>query len=133
MKNEFIHHASRAFFASAWADQIEEQGITHWPCAGEIMRYMPTEVDPEAIRVAEKLLSEMEALNKAPIGLILLEAQLLHTGDRPDTMEYFAHYCAMQAMGHGVGLYDSFGKEVYDVVKVPHIEFSFHSLSKDYF
>ena len=53
-------------------------------------------------------------------------------GDRPNTMEYFGHYCAMQAMGHGVGLSAAFSADVHSAVKVPHIEFSACSLEKDY-
>ena len=133
MKNEFIHHASRAFFASAWADMADESGSDNIRPGTEIMNVMPDEIDPAAIHAANTLMMDIEQVNGKPLESLLDIIDNLHNGDRPPTAEFFGHYAAMQAMGHGVGLYDSFGKEVHDVVKVPHIEFSSCSLSKDYF
>jgi hypothetical protein len=133
MKNEFIYHASRAFFASAWADMAEEQDKIPWPCGSEIMNYLPSEIDPEAIEAAETLASDIERINGKPLESLLDLIDDTADGDRPATAEYFGHYAAMQAMGHGVGLQDAFGSEVYDVVKIPYIEFGSYSLSKDYF
>ena len=39
----FVKHASLAFFASAWADQQEENGHS---LSGEIMDQLPDTVDP---------------------------------------------------------------------------------------
>jgi hypothetical protein len=133
MRNEFIYHASRAFFASAWADMADESGSDVIKPGTEIMNVMPDEIDPEAIRAAKTLVSGIERINGKPLESLLDLIGDLAEGDRPTTAEYFGHYAAMQSMGHGVGLYDAFGQEVYDVVKIPYIEFGFHSLSKDYF
>jgi hypothetical protein len=54
-------------------------------------------------------------------------------GDRELSPEMFGHYLAMQAMGHGVGLSDAFGREVREAIKVPYLEFTNLDLEGDYF
>ena len=126
MNNQFLHHAARAFFASAWADQMEENGVT---LRGEIMSQMPDEIDPAAIHAARTLLHDMLRANGSQDAGALL-ARCPDEGDRPHTLETLGHYSAMQAMGHGVGLGDAFGDD--DCLIVPYIEFGSHSLEKDY-
>ena len=126
MNNQFLHHAARAFFASAWADQTEENGVT---LRGEIMSQMPDEIDPAAIHAARTLLHDMLRANGAQDAGALL-ARCPDDGDRPHTLATLGHYAAMQAMGHGVGLGDAFGD--HDCLIVPYIEFGSHSLEKDY-
>jgi hypothetical protein len=133
MRNEFIYHASKAFFASAWADMAEEHGSDVIGPGTEIMNVMPDETDPEAIHAANTLMMDIERLNNQPLEALMKIIQEKGDGDRPNTVEHFGHYAAMQAIGHGVGFYDAFGQEVYNVVKVPYIEFGSYSLSKDYF
>jgi len=133
MRNEFIYHASRAFFASAWADMADECESDVISMGVEIMSVMPDETDPAAIHAANTLMMDIERINGKPLEALIKIIQEKGDGDRPNTIEHFGHYAALQAMGHGVGLYDAFGSEVYDVVKVPHIEFGSYSLSKDYF
>lgn len=124
MRAQFILHASRAFFASAWADAVEE--------SGEIMSQMPIDIDPAAIHAAETLLNDMLRANNVSEAATLLCMVGASEGDRPATMEYFAHYAAMQAMGHGVGLADAFGHDASERVRVPYVEFGDYSLEKDY-
>ena len=133
MRNEFLHHAARAFFASAWADMADECESNVIGPGVEIMDVMPDEIDPAAIHAAKTLAMDIERVNGKPLESLMRIIEEKGGGDRPNTVEYFGHYAAMQAMGHGVGLADAFGKKVHDVVKVPHIEFGSHSLSKDYF
>lgn len=75
----------------------------------------------------------MELGNKKSMTELIRIVETQGNGDRPNTLEFFGHYAAMQAMGHGVGLADAFGDTVSDQVKVPYIEFGHLSLSKDYF
>lgn len=133
IKQEFIRHASLAFFASAWADQCEESENAGLLSGQEIMDVMPTDTDPAAICAGESLLSDMERLNMCSIEALMCVVVELGDGDRANTIEHFGHYCAMQAMGHGVGLRDAFGVAVRERIKVPHVEFSGYSLSADYF
>jgi len=133
MRNEFLHHAARAFFASAWAEMADECGSNVIGPGTEIMNVMPDDIDPAAIHAANTLVMDIERINGKPLESLLDLIDDIADGDRPATAEYFGHYAAMQAMGHGVGLYDSFGSEVYDVVKIPYIAFGSYSLSKDYF
>lgn len=129
MKQEFIHHAARAFFASAWADMVEENGAT---LRGEIMDLIPDTIDPAAIHAANTLLMDLERVNGKTIEQIIGFIGLHGTGDRQNTVDNIGHYCAMQSMGHGVGLQDAFGSGVYSAIKVPYLEFGSYSLEKDY-
>jgi len=133
IKQAFIHHASLAFFASAWADQCEDSDNAALLSGQEIMQVMPPDTDPSAIAASESLFADMERINQCSIEKLMTLIEEIGDGDRENTIEHFAHYCAMQAMGHGVGLRDAFGADVYDLVKVPHVEFSGYSLSADYF
>lgn len=133
METEFEQHAARAFFASAWADACDEEG-PGVPSGAEIMDIMPDEVDPAAMHAARTLRFDIERANGCSVSVLLarIRANSEH-GYRPKTMEYFGHYAAMQAMGHGVGLDDAFGSDVYDSIKIPYVEFGSHSLERDYF
>lgn len=127
--NDFEHHAARAFFASAWADAVEENGAA---LGGEIMDQMPNTMDPAAIHAAHTLRMDMETMNGQSIGDMLGIIERDGDGDRDNTVEFFGHYAAMQAMGHGVGLHDAFGQAVYNAIRVPYVEFGSYSLEKDY-
>lgn len=131
--HDFEKHAARAFFASAWADAADESENSPIGPGTEIMDVMPSEVDPAAIHAARTLRMDIERINGASVDTILGAIQCIADGDRPATMEFFGHYAAMQAMGHGVGLHDAFGQEVYETIKVPYCEFGSHSLERDYF
>ena len=133
IKKAFIHHASLAFFASAWADQCEESDNAALLSGQEIMGIMPPDVDPSAIGAAKTLCMDMERLNQCGVAELMRIVEEMGAGDRDNTIDYFAHYCAMQAMGCGVGLRDAFGAEVYDRIRVPYVEFGGHSLVVDYF
>ena len=126
----FVYHASLTFFASAWADQQEENGHS---LGGEIMDQIPDAIDPAATHAAVTLAIDIERINSKSINEMMEDIETIGDGDRPTTLEYFGHYAAMQSMGHGVGLEDAFGKEVYELIKVPYIEFGSYSLEKDYF
>jgi len=135
MKNQavfdaFVVHASRAFFASAWADQEEESGNS---CGGEILDRMPEETDKSAIQAGRTLAIGIETANGKSITELMTWIENVGDGDRPETLEFFGHYAAMQAMGHGVGLADAFGDTVYETVRIPYVEFGAYSLERDYF
>jgi hypothetical protein len=129
---------AKAFFASAWADQVEDTDDPNAPnlSGQEIMDVMPDEIDPAATHAATTLRMDMERVNNLPMQNIYERVRMIRDrrqGDRPMTPAMFGHYCAMQAMGHGVGLGDAFGEDVYEAIKVPYVEFGMGSLEKDYF
>ena len=126
----FVHHAALAFFASAWADQAEENGES---LRGEIMDQILDIIDPAATHAAVTLAMDMERSNSLSIAEMMEDIENIGDGDRPETLEYFGHYAAMQAMGHGVGLQDAFGYDVYELTKIPYVEFGSYSLERDYF
>lgn len=131
----FKLHAARAFFASAWADACEESDSPDAPnlSGKEIMNVMPDTIDPAAEHAAQTLMFDMERENSKTITELFEIIKTKGDGDRPNTVEMFGHYSAMQAMGHGVGLSDAFGDEVHEAIKVPYCEFGSHSLERDYF
>ena len=133
VKQDFIRHAGLAFFASAWADQCEDSDNAALLSGREIMGLTPPDVDPSAICAAHTLFLDMERINECSITELMRMVEELGAGDRDNTIDQFAHYCAMQAMGHGVGLRDAFGADVYGRIKVPHVEFGGYSLAMDYF
>lgn len=131
MSQEIKDAMARAFFASAFADQADE---CEQPLRGEIMDQLPDEIDPAAIHAAETLARDMIRANGGRSLDELFSFVVAHgCGDRDNSEEMFGHYCAMQAMGHGVGLGDAFGSAVYNAIKVPYCEFDSHSLERDYF
>jgi hypothetical protein len=131
---------AKAFFASAYADQYDEctsnggdPGFS--PSGCDWMDLIPDAMDPAAIHAAHNLTADLLRANKSGSLAELMEfaEKLGPNGDRDLTSDMFGHYLAMQAMGHGVGLYDAFGKAVYKGIKVPYTEFSGASLENDYF
>lgn len=128
---DFEAHAAKAFFASAWSDQIEENGGS-LGAGTEIFNVMPNVIDPAAIHAARTLRTGIERTNGKSINDILGLIERDGDGDRDNTVEFFGHYSAMQAMGHGVGLYDAFGSGIHDAIKIPYVEFSSCSLENDY-
>jgi len=130
---EFELHAARAFFASAWADAADNAENSPIGPGTEIMEVMPSEIDPAAVHAARTLRMDMERVNGASIVELMTRIEGIADGDRPATMEFFGHYAAMQAMGHGVGLLDAFGSDVHEMIEVPYVEFGDHSLERDYF
>lgn len=151
---------AKAFFASAWADMQDEKDAddeTRVNLSGrEIMDVMPATIDPAAEHAARTLEFDLARANpfwRAEPGkadaenfLSALFERAKETqrvvlsntndrrriGDRDLTPELFGHYLAMQAMGSGVGLYDSFGRAVEKAITVPYVEFGSHSLTNDY-
>lgn len=128
-----------AFFASAYADLREEEGE---PMSGEIMDQLPHITDPAARNAAETLIMGMvdqvtfETTSSDEKRMLALYMHASNVYDRADadrelTPDLFGHYCAMQAMGTGVGL-ESFGSAVRDSITVPYVEFGSHSLQYDY-
>ncbi len=116
---------ARAFFACAWADQCEETGNAKILSGREILDLIPSEFDAAAWHAARTLQFDMESANGASIEKLYARA----IKQNPLAVSEFGHYCAMQAMGHGVGLFD-YG---IDGITVPYVEFGSHSLEKDYF
>lgn len=129
-KEEILHHMALAFFASAYSDQAEECDN---PLHGEIMDQLPEVIDPATIHVALTLCHGIEGAHKVAIDALFNGLASIWAGDREYTPEMFGHYCAMQAMGHGVGLSDGGGDIVRDCVKIPYLDFGSYSLEIDYF
>jgi len=104
IREDIIHHMSRAFFACAWADYEDEHGEGTGGC--EILSIMPDEIDPAAVKVATRLAERMETSYEATLPELLEKAKAhpYKYADRPCDEENFGFYAAMQAMGHGVGL-----------------------------
>ncbi len=131
IREEIMHGMALAFFASAYADQADE---CEQPLHGEIMEQLPDEIDASALHAAKTLAFDMERQNGKALDALYLDAKNMPTdgADRKLTRDLFGHYCAMQAMGTGVGL-ESFGDAVENALTVPYCEFGSYSLERDYF
>lgn len=137
MNQNILNGMIKAFFASAFADQADEAGT---PLSGEIMSQLPDEMDGAAIAAGKRLYTAFErafsdfhgdgdTLDGAYIWAHGVDAM---SGDtEKEQAENFGHYAAMQAMGHGVGLWEYVPHQISD--HVPDIEFSAFDLEKDYF
>lgn len=134
--------AALAFFASAYADLMEEAGA---PLRGEIMDQLPVIIDPAALHAADTLIMQFIGQfdftepglsdTQKMAALYMRAANIFNENpcdaDRELDPDNFGHYLAMQAMGTGVGL-ESFGNAVRDALPVPYVEFGSHSLEVDY-
>lgn len=134
-----------AFFACAYADQADE---AEEPLRGEIMNQLPSETDPAAEEAAHKLVMRLiegfdwsdyqDLTDLQRFNLIMMRASNAAASEenehtyRAFSFELFGHYCAMQAMGTGVGL-ESFGSAVREAIPVPYLEFGSADLSETYF
>ncbi len=121
MKDEIRNAMARAFFASAWAEQMEENDESDSFSQLDIMDVMPQEIDPAAYHAADTLIMDMERANGKTIEELFPEDEI-EVGD-------FGHYAAMGAMSSGVGLSDF---DCCDGIHVPSALFGDYSLEKDY-
>lgn len=126
-----IRNMALAYFACAWADWNDKYGDINLS-GKQIMDEMPSEIDPAAMEAAYKLADEMQKANEAALeGLLAAaqeEAEVSHYC-QPCDAENFGHYCAMQSLGHGVGLSDM-GLD-HDWCEVPDIEFHYFDLDPE--
>lgn len=117
---------ARAFFATAWADAADESADGPNLSGCQIMDEMPAAIDPAALDAARDLVAKL-----AKGGETIDVVYAMNHGDdkgAPLVPETWGHYAAMQAMGHGVGLWE-YGVKL----PVPYVEFSQFDLSLDYF
>lgn len=134
-RHEIVYHMAKAFFACAWADYSEQVG-PHYPAGCEIMDEMSDDTDPAAVWIAFDLASSLEKAHGMHLAEIFSKAVEVsgEEGDRPKTAEMFGHYAAMEAMGHGVGLWDALGRDACDFVNVHeagYYEFSWHDMDPE--
>jgi hypothetical protein len=141
-RDAFLEGAAKAFFATAYADYVEEADSTDndldevarnarancaRPGPGEDwMDYLP-EIPPNAYALAGELWAALHAANgEAGVYSLALRAEAVD-GKAPDP-EQFGHCLAMEAMGHGVSWFDDHAKFK---IKIPDVECSQCSFSDD--
>lgn len=127
IKNRIRRGMARAFFACAWADMVDDDPESDSLSGLEITQVMPRSIDSAAWHAADTLCNDLARANAMQCPRTLY---LVNRGDPSLSADDWGHYCAMQSMGHGVGLSD-YGIEA-DAVNVPYVEFGSHSLSRDY-
>ena len=141
-RDAWLEGAAKAFFATAYADYVEEGHSTDneltdderearlsldRPGAGEDwMDYLP-EIPPNAYALAGELWAALHAAN-GEAGVYSLSLRAEHADGKAPDAEEFGHYLAMQAMGHGVSWFDDHAKFP---IKVPHVECSQCSFSDE--
>lgn len=109
LKDCFLHGAARAFFASAYADYVDDVTSDGSPLGEEFNQEVPNRTPPAAYALGGELWGGLAALNRDGAGVYSL-ARLAQAADGydygPDEWEDFGHYVAMEAMGHGVSWSD---------------------------
>jgi len=118
---------ARAFFATAWADMVEDDADSDSLSGLEITEVMPRSIDSSAWHAADTLCNDLTRANGMQCPRVLY---LAHRGSPELSADDWGHYCAMQSMGQGVGLWE-YGIESH-AVRVPYVEFGSHSLARDY-
>lgn len=127
IKNRIRRGMARAFFASAWAEMVDDDPASDSLSGLEITEVMPRAIDPAAWHAADTLCNDLTRANGMQCPRTLY---LAHKGSPELSADDWGHYCAMQSMGHGVGLWEYDIDD--DALSVPYVEFGSHSLSKDY-
>jgi len=116
---------ARSMFATAWADELEENGGSFAP-GTEILDVAPF-TPTDAIKEAYRLTGHIEALNSICILAIINKAAKadgfdigeMSNKDKAKYGEEFGHYLLMEAIGHGVSWFDD--HENFDL-KIPDYE-----------
>lgn len=105
MFEEYVTSAARTLWVLGWADESERRGESFSGC--DLMDVAPPTPDDYRLEAA-RLLGHIEAT--IPRGsLIAFEAFMTELNpENPPDRDTIAYYLIMQALGHGVGLFDSY-------------------------
>lgn len=120
---ELTESFARTIFVLAWADAMEEDGISLSQV--DLMKDAP-KTSPGAFSAARKFMEDFGAANNRPVSK--LYEQLLLDDDLGDTGKNrgdFGYYMAMEALGHGVSWADDHHQHS---LEVPDIDFGMHDL-----
>ena len=118
--DEIIEGMAKAFFASSWADHVDEiqssisnfnldeyeisealeVEVPHLPMGGDIMDVIPP-VPEEAYHYARNYYMDIESSNDVDLSRFVPPGE-----DEYFEKDLFGHYLAMEIMGHGVGWSD---------------------------
>lgn len=127
MRGGILRGMAEAFFLCAWADYMENNHGKTYP-GQRLEDVAPSQIDPAATHAAETLANDMARANGVRDIVNLYERD-------PAGLEahVWGHYAAMQAMGHGVGLWEySISYHHGSSFQVPRVEFGDYSLTLDY-
>ena len=116
MDSQILDGMAKAYWADAWASQMEEMQLSGHLSGMEIMDVMPQELPAKAMEIAKKLYAEIEKDNN-----IKLE-DFTPPGEEDFDKDLFGHYLAMEAMGHGVGWSDDHEDHG---LEIPYVEESY--------
>ena len=116
MDSQILDGMAKAYWADAWASQMEEMQLSGHLSGMEIMDVMPQEIPAKAMEIAKKLYAKIEKDNN-----IKLE-DFTPPGEEDFDKDLFGHYLAMEAMGHGVGWSDDHEDHG---LEIPYVEESY--------
>lgn len=103
--DEIVEHAALAFYGCAWADLVSEEGSENLSGV-DILDVVPMPIPKEAMDTARSLIEDVETNNKADITTLYKNVLALPAIETEElTPSLFGHYLAMEALGHGVGLW----------------------------
>lgn len=108
---DFIVAVARCIYVNEWTDRMERQNRDHGWAGAELTEITPA-TQRWAFEVARAFVMRLEDQFKQNLDEILLDWEERWDGDREFNEENAGWYCAMQAMGHGVGLRDAGGLDI---------------------
>lgn len=115
-RSEVVSGAANALWATAWADEMDELGLSSHLSGTEITEVMPP-IPQEAHVLAEKLIERIETTNAISFDTFVLpgfEEGEVFDGDN------LGWYLAMESMGHGVAWTDNHAED--HGLKTPYFE-----------
>jgi hypothetical protein len=135
-KQEIIEHVARTLFVCAFADACDDEEIDFDPRgqkAGSQENWFDTVTDPtpeSAILKAKEIVTNFELQNERDVGNAVTEWAELHFAKkgyitREIAEEKFGYYLAMEALGHGVSLWDDVCQPEDSRFEVGYFEYGF--------
>lgn len=120
INDELLQGMAKALFADAFAEQGENLGVSFSQM--DIMDLIPDEIDPSALFAAKLLYTLFNSRMESEGFILHTEVFAWYTWQWGfNDIEHFGHYVAMQALGHGVGLFD-FDTPQNVIKSVPHAD-----------
>lgn len=114
------------FGGLAWADELEEHGLSSHISGQDILEVMPP-VPQKAVELARAFIEKVQSLNNVNL------TEFIPPGSDPETWsqddeETLGHYLALEAMGHGATYMDDHEEHG---LKLPYLEGTEYELEEE--
>ncbi len=121
-----VEGAAKCMWGLAWADELEEYGLSHHISGMDILDAMPP-VPQKATDLAKAFIEKVQSLNNVNL------AEFIPPGSDPETWslddeESLGHYLVLEAMGHGATWMDDHEEHG---LKLPYLDGVEYELEED--